>query len=169
MVATGTKGQAWAEAIDTIASLDPIRVEALDPAGNVIRAIATTCEEEAEDGGEVVEQDGTVVPASSPESVSRASEDTRLIAFERASSDVAFGRLVDLTNSAFQRLDALEKAYSRSFYDRLKEQAADKGDSGGDLQSLLMAMMGGMAQAQAAKAVNGVAEVVNGAAPKATS
>jgi len=153
-------GTFWADTIETLESLQPVRVEALDAAGDTIRAIDITTDEEEEGDDSEVAAPVTATPVVS------ASDDGRLVAFarllaeayrngadaQRASSDVAFSRLVELTNVAFQRLDSLERAYSRSFSERLREQAADGAQQGGgDFNALLMAMMQGMAQAQAGK------------------
>jgi len=156
----------WREAVDSLAALSPLRVELLNDAGDLIRA--KDIEPELEEGQE--EQEALEQQAALEERSSRSSsEDARLVQFarllseayrngaeaQRASSEVAFGRLIDLTNVAFQRLDALEKAYSRSFTERLREQAAGGAGKPDDLQAFLAAFLGGMAQGKPNGAPNG--------------
>lgn len=155
----------WNDTIATLASLRVVRVEALDAEGNVLRSRDVDPDDGA-DGEEPEEQEEPELPPAAKPTTT----DATLIQFakllseayrngadaQRASSEVAFTRLVELTNVAFQRLDALERAYSRSFNERLRDAANTPASGGGDdLQGLIGAMLGGMAQAQAAKATNG--------------
>lgn len=167
----------WNDTIDTLASLRVVRVEALDAEGNVLRSRDVSPDDDQEEEQE--EEQEQEAPA--PLAAKPTTTDATLIQFakllseayrngadaQRASSEVAFTRLVELTNVAFQRLDALERAYSRSFSERLRDAQSGAGaaTAGGDeLQQLLGAMLGGYVQSQAGKA-NGAASPAATAAP----
>lgn len=153
-VRANSGGHYWKELLESLASLSPTMVEALNDEGDVLRAVPIIEEEEAEE--EETEEEEAEEAAEEVRRSSTASEDRRLETFAKLlaqaykdgaaanneASEKAFTKLVDLTNVAFQRLDLMEKMYSRAF--RTQMRAIDGEEPKGEsvsLQDLLMTFL----------------------------
>jgi len=164
----------WAKVAQTIDAMQPTLIEALDAAGNLLRAtspgLVDDTEVEPEDPS--TESERNAKPSSSDVPLEVFA---RLLAQAYAhSTDVAFSRMVDLFAAVNRRSEALERSLDathkmlrRAWEEQIAVQAEvaqAQAATEDPLKDLVGAFVGGQAQAAVAKHVNGA----NGANGKAT-
>lgn len=147
VVPVPTVGQVWAQLEETLTALAPSKLEALDSAGAVLRAV-------------VLETDDA---PSSATSSSPSSSGTELATIARIIADahdagarrhaeaygLAFSENTKLVGLLAQRLAGLETAWQKAMAQVAQAQAdaAAAASSGDDATSAITAMLGGMMQA----------------------
>jgi hypothetical protein len=171
-------GKSYAKLADTIAALGPDLIECLDGDGKVLRACRVTAEEGRRSDAAALPQGLEADP-----SALMLTHFANLLhrAYEH-STEIAFTRLVELTERMNDRAESIEMRLERSeaanrrllqeqvddAFERAQEQAAAATDGGGDLVNQLgAAFLSGQMQNKTASAA---APKSNGhAAPKTAS
>jgi hypothetical protein len=169
-----TEGVRWVEVANTVCSLQPELVEALDAKGNLLRAVRP----------DEVEIDDRAPPNTSLE---QDPENARLITFAKLLSDaykdsreftaMAFDKLGELfqavvakANSQEKTISALDRMVQKLMLEKVAESAAAEGDGDGPLtlDSLLQGMLQGKLQAEAERRAH-QANGANGAPTNGTT
>ena len=167
-------GQSWAKLADTVDAFKPRLVEALDAAGAVVRAcsaeqLADAADEEpdAASSPRYAEDDPTVALAgdSQIETFARLLAQAHQTSAQQAQAfiQIAFDKLVEMSNVQSQRLDRMQTLVD-SMHRRFMNQAAAAGggdaeepanDQGALLMQMLSQFMAGQNAAKANGAANG--------------
>lgn len=164
----------WKEVVDALSAYEVQRVELLDEEGNVLRHMTV---EATEDPPETLERPAGIVPTTQAQGY--VERESQLVVFarllkeayttgasmQRDSSKDAFDKLVALTETAFRRVDMLEKAYSRLYGKQLRK--ITEGDDEDDTEK----EAGKMVHALVAKQLGVAPETTNGSgtAPNASA
>lgn len=165
-------GRSWAKVADTIAALDPIKIELYDGEEKLLRA-------QRYDDSDSRRSDAAELPEmlrADPHAAMLTHFANLLHRAYEHSTEVAFVRLVEITDRMNERSDAIERrlerteAQNRQLYQQQIEDAMDRaqeateaasGQGGGLADQMVAAFMGGGGLPAAAAAAH-----KNGAAPK---
>lgn len=163
-------GGSWARLAESIAAMEPVRIEALDGKGKLIRAVKPAEHQEVDEDDEL-EQPAR--PSSSGNPLAGDDAETRrfrlvaelIAAAYRHSTDVAFAKMTDMFGAMNHRADVLasslettNKMLRKSYEDQLQAQIdaaqaetelANKKDG---LEDIIGAVVTGAMQGQAEKA-----------------
>lgn len=161
-------GKSYQRCAETIAALDPQLVECLDGTNQIIRAMDLREEDSRR-------SDAAPIPqgiAADPHALMITHFANLLHRAYEHSTEVAFGRLVDLTDRLNDRSEAIEQrleraeAISRKLYNQQIEDALDRADEAAELakeqqqqsglgEQMLGSLIGGMNQRAAVPRTNG--------------
>jgi hypothetical protein len=156
VIDTSTKGP-FARAVRVIVSMHAGRIEALDKDGNVLRVTEVEYPEETEGEEEPEEEPAQViVPNSEKESqlvlVASLLKDAYTTGAQQSNTfaNDAFQKLCAITETAFKRLDSLERLVTRTFQQAAKA-TRDEDEPEDPLTKMVGAIMQGRAAAEQAK------------------
>jgi hypothetical protein len=141
-------GQSWAKLAATIEAMQPDQIQALDAGGNILRAVRPADVDDVDEDAKPA-QAATEPPAKAydPETV-RFELVARLVAEAyRHSTEIAFGKMVDIVNAMGRRSESLERSLAsaervlRRQAEELFDEAQDAKAAAGD--DPLKEMVGG--------------------------
>lgn len=107
-----TSGASWMAIAQSISALDPLRVEAFDKEGKLIRAVRPHEENNERPEGETPAP-LVLPPGSDPQTLMMLHFADLLAGAYRHSTDVAFDRLVSLFEQSNRRSESLERSLER--------------------------------------------------------
>lgn len=160
----------YAKCAETIAAMGPELVQCLDGEGNLIRAMRTdTADAQRSDAAEL-----PTILATDPHAAMLTHFANLLHRAYEHSTEVAFSRLVELTDRMNDRSDQIERRLERAeaanrrvvedqiadAFERAEEiatKATEDGAGGGFGEQMMQAFLGGRMRAAAAPKVNGAA------------
>ena len=165
-------GVRWVETANSVMSLQPVKVEAIDEKGNLLRAVRPDEVENAER-----------VPVNA--SLQQDPENARLITFaqlvaeaykdSREFTAMAFDKLGELfqavvakANSQEKTISALDRMVQKLMLEKVADAAGGDGGDGGPLtlDGLLQSMLEGKLQAEAERRANGTTNGTTNGAPE---